>query len=443
MAQLGVIWGNNLWDIPVWNQPIWEQGGSAPPVFTGSIPDQTLIITFLMTPLDAGAYFTGAASYSYTGTLPIGVTFDSLTGIFSGTPTQLGVFPGIAVTATNIGGTTAANPFTITVNNVSVGTACAQPCDHSTTANDIILGALRFCNIYAPGESLDSADAEDALSTLNDLLDSWSTDQASIYSSEENILTFTPNQYKYTIGNYDAGTFAGLVQAGSVTITNAIIPAGMVINGDLHGTGIPDGTTILAFNAGLGTITMSQAATASPGMQQICFTICGDFKIPRPLRVTNSFTRINTQGSGLDYPIEIISQERYIEIGFKGIQAPWPICAWYNPTMPLGTIYFYQNPSSGGELHLFTDLILTRFTSLTQEVVMPQGYVRALKRMLAREIAPEYGAIWTPQMEKLSKEAYEYIKSLNQVPMPVARYDSEIISGNRTDAGWILFGGFR
>lgn len=312
-----------------------------------------------------------------------------------------------------------------------------------TTANDLIIGALRFINSYAPGESLDSADAEDALETLNDLLESWSTDQASVYASVENILTFTPGQYQYTIGNYDAGEFAGTVTNGSPTITGVIVPSDMVANGDLSGAGIPAGTSIVSFDAGLGTVTMSQNATASPGAQQISYTIPGDFKMQRPLRVTNSFTRINTQGAGLDYPIEIISQERYIEIGYKAISAPWPIVAWYNPTMPLGTIYFYQNPSGGGELHLFTDTILTNFADLTTDVRMPQGYSRALKRCLARDLAPEFGAAWTAQQERLAKEAYDNVKSLNQVPVPVAKYDSELIQHQRTDAGWILYGGFR
>jgi hypothetical protein len=312
-----------------------------------------------------------------------------------------------------------------------------------TTANDLILGALRFINVYAPGESLDSADADDSLETLNDLLASWSTDQASIFASVENILTFVPGQYQYTVGNYDAGTFAGTVTNGSPTITGVTVPSNLIANGDLSGAGIPDGTSIVSFDVGLSTITMSANATLSPGAQQIGYTIPGDFKIQRPLRVTNSFTRINTQGSGLDYPIEIISQERYIEIGFKAISAPWPIVAWYNPTMPLGNIYFYQNPSGGGELHLFTDTILTNLATLTQEVELPQGYARMVKRMLGRELAPEFGAIWTPQMERLAKEAYDLVKSLNQVPMPVAKYDSDIVANQRTDAGWIMTGGFR
>lgn len=312
-----------------------------------------------------------------------------------------------------------------------------------TTANDLILGALKRINAYSPGESLASDDAQDALDTLNELLDSWSTDQASVYQSNENILTFSPGKYQYTIGNYSGGTFAGTVTNGSPTITAAIVPADMIARGDLTGTGIPAGTTVLAFNAGAGTITMSANATLSPGPQQIGYTIPGDFKIARPLRVTESFTRITTQTSGLDYPIEIISQERYIEIGYKGISAPWPIVAWYNPTMPLANIYFYQNPSSAGELHLFTDNILTNLTSLTQSIILPQGYVRMIKWNLARELAPEYGKQWSALMEKAAKESWDAVKSLNSIPVPVAKYDTDLLTHQRTDAGWILYGGFR
>lgn len=312
-----------------------------------------------------------------------------------------------------------------------------------TTAQDLVTGALRFINQYAPGESLAADDAQDGLTTLNDLLDSLSTDQASVYASNENVFQYTPGQYQYTIGNYDAGTFAGTVTSGSPTITFASVPTDMIANGDLSGAGIPDGTTIVSFDAGLNTVTMSQNGISNPGPQQISYTIPGDFKMDRPLRITNAFTRIYTQGSGLDYPIEIVDQSRYVDIGFKAIQAPWPIVLWYNPTYPLGTLFFYQNPSDSAALHLYADTILTNLTSLTQEVNLPQGYARALKRLLARDLAPEYGAIWTAQQERLVKEAFDMIKSLNSVPTPVSNYDPELIQNPRTDAGWILYGGFR
>lgn len=313
----------------------------------------------------------------------------------------------------------------------------------AVTALDLITGALKRINAYAPGESLANDDAIDALDTLNELLDSWSTDQASIFADAENILTFVPGQYQYTVGNYAAGTFPGIVTNTSATITGATVPADMIARSDLTGTGIPAGTTVISTNPGAGTILMSAAATATPGIQQIAYTIPGDFKIPRPLRITKSFTRITTTGtSGLDYPIEILDQQQYIDIGYKGISAPWPIALWYNATFPLGSLYFYQNPSGAGSLHLFTDTILTRFDTLTQNVVMPQGYVRMIKWNLARELASEYGKTWTPLMEQNAAESYRMVKSLNSVPTPVSNYDGCLLAPGY-DAGWILNGGFR
>lgn len=312
-----------------------------------------------------------------------------------------------------------------------------------TTAQDLILGALKFINVYAPGEPLDAADAEDALETMNDLLASWSTTPGAVFKSQETILTFTPGQYSYTVGNYDAGTFPGTVTIGLDVITIATVPSDMVVGGDLVGAGIPDGTTIVSFNAFTNTVVMSQLGTASTGPQQISYTVPGDFKMQRPLRVKPSFTRITTQASGLDYTINPIDEDTYNRIGFKGIAAPWPIVMWYNPTFPLGTLKFYQNPSQAGELHLFTDNILQSFADLTEYVEMPQGYARAIKRNLGRDLAPEYGANWTTLMEKQAKESLDLVKALNRNPTPVSTYDSQITTPKSTDAGWILYGGFR
>lgn len=313
----------------------------------------------------------------------------------------------------------------------------------ATTAQDLILGALRFINSYGPGEVMDASDVTDALSVLNDLLDSLSTTETAIYSSNEGVFNFVAGTNRYTIGNYDAGTFAGTLTSGSPTITLATVPADMVANGDLSGTGIPAGTTILSFNAGLGTVTMSANASASVPPQQIGYTIPGDFKTVRPLRITNAFTRLTTGSMGLDYQMEIVDQNRYTSIGYKGITAPWPVLVWYNPTYPLGTLYFYQTPSQAGELHLFQDLILSNMASQATQVNLPQGYSRFLKRALARELAPEYGAMWTPMREKLWKESYDFVKALNANPVPVSTYDPELLGGKVADAGWILTGGFR
>jgi hypothetical protein len=166
-----------------------------------------------------------------------------------------------------------------------------------------------------------------------------------------------------------------------------------------------------------------------------------DFSIARPLRITNAFTRINTQGTGYDYPIEIISQDRYVEYGLKSIPYPWPTQLWYNTGFPFGVINFYGAPVGGGELHLFTDTILSNLT-LNQTLSMPQGYARAIKWMLAREICGVFGFPLTPQIEKLSEESWKMVKALNSQPVPESKIDCP--SGrSMSDAGGILYGWYR
>lgn len=313
-----------------------------------------------------------------------------------------------------------------------------------TTANEFIIAALTRSGSYSPAEPLGGTDAANALETLNDLLDSLSTDQASVYASSETILTFTPGKYQYTVGNYTSQNyFTGTLVSGSPVISGVTVPSDLIVRGDLSviGTGIASGATIIA--VGANTITMSANATATVATpQRFNYTVPGDFKMPRPLRVSNSFTRITTQSSGLDYPIEVVSQQRYIEIGYKNIPAPWPTSMWYNPTMPLGNLYFYQAPNTAGELHLFTDNILTNFATLTTDVQLPQGYNRPLKWLLCRELCAVNRYPITPLIERMAKESYDFIKALNEVPVPTAKYDDILINTNRRDAAWILSGGF-
>src|ERR1039457_2142271 len=69
-----------------------------------------------------------------------------------------------------------------------------------STASNIIKGALRRINSYMSGEALAPPDANDALEVLNDLLDSWSTDEAYVYATVETVVNFTALKYQYSIG---------------------------------------------------------------------------------------------------------------------------------------------------------------------------------------------------------------------------------------------------
>lgn len=312
------------------------------------------------------------------------------------------------------------------------------------TAADLIKAALKRINSYAPGESLSTPDLNDCLDTLNDLLDSWSIDKQLIYGSVENILTLVSGQAQYKIGNptnLELGepNIFGTVTAGSPTITGVTtMPADIAIGSSLSDSGaIPSGTTVTAFSST--TITMSQNATLTPAQspEQITYTVPGDFAIPRPNRITNAFTRF----SQLDFTIEVtMSQSRFLEILYKKQPGPWPTVAWYNPLMPYGEINFYQTPGNAGELHLFTDTILSNLTA-NQTFILPSGYSRALKWCLAKEICAEYGYPITEAIKMHAAESLAMIKALNAEPAAKAKFD-QMLSSRRANASWIITGGY-
>lgn len=320
----------------------------------------------------------------------------------------------------------------------------------TTTALDLVTGALRSINALEAGETPNANDSSDALQVLNDLLESWSADKLFIYAGVENILAWTPGQYQYTIGNPIGGSFSGTLVGGSPTISNVTVPATLVIGGtitDLNSQ-VPPGTTVLSFNAVAQTVTMSANAlsTVNPA-ETFTFTTPGNFGIARPLRVTRAFTRITSSGTtGIDYPIDVdTTGDKYSAIGLKGIPGPWPILLWYNPTFPLGNIYCYPNPQLAGSLHLWTDLLFQDLTVPTQVISLPQGYARAIKKNLALELVPEYGKIGSTRLAMLTKQAetsVAIIKKLNATPAVQAFFDRDIVRTRRTDAAWIMHGGF-
>lgn len=68
------------------------------------------------------------------------------------------------------------------------------------TALDLVTGSLRKIGQYAPGESLSAADANDALDTLNGMLDLWSTQRFSVYNQVETVQNLTAGKASYTVG---------------------------------------------------------------------------------------------------------------------------------------------------------------------------------------------------------------------------------------------------
>lgn len=328
----------------------------------------------------------------------------------------------------------------------------------TTTALDLIIGALRNINALEAGETPTAQDSADALQVLNDMLESWTIEKLFVFSSTENRFVFTPGKYQYTIGNPVGGTFTGTLVSGSNVISGVTIPSTLVVGSMITDVqaAIPTSTPTKVTAIGTNTITLSANALFTvSSAENFTFTTPGDIaydstsgaSLVLPVRITNAFTRI-TVGSGdpmiqgLDYQIRIIPRDKYTALGLKGIAGPWPTDLYYDRTYPLGNIYFYPNPSMAGELHFWTDTILADLTSINQAVNMPQGYARAIKTNLAIELAAEYGKAVSPTLAERARESKKAVKSLNSIPAIEAFFDQHILKSRRADAGFILHGGF-
>lgn len=168
----------------------------------------------------------------------------------------------------------------------------------------------------------------------------------------------------------------------------------------------------------------------------------GDFNIPRPLRLSGAYTRLQPTGTTVDYPCTEVDFTRYSKIGIKNQPGPWPKVMYFNASFPLAELILWPVPSQNAEFHLWADMVFSQFANLTDTVTLPQGYMLALQTNLALLLAPEYGVQPAPELVETARVTKKALKALNATPTATSTYDAAIVAGNDNDASFILHGGF-
>jgi len=320
-----------------------------------------------------------------------------------------------------------------------------------TAPIDIISRALKDIGALEAGETPTPDAAQDAFEMLNDLIDQWSNEDMMTFYKTEIIFPVTSGQTQYTIGpgGQVGAVFTGSISGTTLTVT-AITSGAIALGQTLTGTGITDGTKILAFQTGAGG-NINEAGTYTLNISQNVSSTTINAYYQRPLVINSAFVRINTTSNGqpitnggLDYPVAVLNVEEYEMIGLKTLNGPWPKALYYQPTETLGNLFLWPNPGQG-EMHIFADTIFSNYTSLYDNITLPQGYTMALRWCLAERLMPMYGKASQTQIAMIMKFAAQgkaTIKRTNMKPPPVARYADALLVGRSKDAGWILSGGF-
>lgn len=319
------------------------------------------------------------------------------------------------------------------------------------TPLDIISRALKDIGALEAGETPSADAAQDAFDMLNDMLDQWSNESMMVSYKTEIIFTINPGQTQYTIGPGGEinSTFTGSISGNTLTVTG-ITSGGITLGQTLSGTGITNGTRIVSFVSGAGG-NVNEVGTYLVNIPQTVASTTITAYYQRPLAINSAFVRITTNqngypiiNGGLDYPISILNVEQYEMIGLKTLNGPWPKALYYQPTETLGNIYVWPNPSQG-EMHLFANTLFTRYSNLTDNINLPEGFNNALRWCLAERLMPMYGKASQTQIAMITAfaaQAKSTLKRTNMRPPQVARYDEVITTSRSKDAGWILSGGF-
>jgi len=151
----------------------------------------------------------------------------------------------------------------------------------------------------------------------------------------------------------------------------------------------------------------------------------------RPQRIeAASLIRNQSGGSPIEIPLKILILDEWQAIPVKAIQSSIPQSLYYEPSLNLGngTVYVYPVPTEANDivLHLWNQL--KQFESLSDQFVLPQGYLKALQYSLAVELAPRYeNSVLSPLVIDTAVKSKAQIKSMNVVPLPL-RCDEALVA---------------
>lgn len=122
----------------------------------------------------------------------------------------------------------------------------------------------------------------------------------------------------------------------------------------------------------------------------------------RPLSA-NSIDSVTVTYEGTDFPVEVVTQDRYDALAVKETTG---IPCWmaYDNGYPDATMTLYPAPERTALLTLSQRKAFAPATSLADTFLMPSGYRRMVRLMLAWELLSDYPGMGADEVAKLQRD---------------------------------------
>jgi hypothetical protein len=140
-----------------------------------------------------------------------------------------------------------------------------------------------------------------------------------------------------------------------------------------------------------------------------------DLVLERPSKIIQAGLIWINATPNVETPLRVLTQQEWAAYSPKDMTSTAPSYLYYETTIPTGTIYLRPIPTTANKFSIYAWQTLQTIGALSDEMMLPWGYQRALEYNLAYELAQRY-----PKRQKMqpsaigiARESKAWIKSIN------------------------------
>jgi len=159
--------------------------------------------------------------------------------------------------------------------------------------------------------------------------------------------------------------------------------------------------------------------------------LTADIALPRPIKINNIILQYTPSPNVVRQPpLQALNDQEWASKLVPGISAiPYE---YYNDgANPLSTLYFFPMPNSAYTVELWTWQTATKFATIADEVVFPEGYEDFWHYLLASRLCGPFRKQFSESQNRELINATRRVSELNTAPGHI-KYDPAITGSNKS-----------
>ncbi len=139
----------------------------------------------------------------------------------------------------------------------------------------------------------------------------------------------------------------------------------------------------------------------------------GNFNTARPLSVERAAISVLSSNPANEIPLELLNLDQWANINVKTVTSSIPLKLYIDGANPLTNLNLWPIPTVANNIVLYSWKPLSSIATLQTAIVIPPGYLKALRFNLAMTLAAEFGRQVDPIVAAGAAESKASIKRMN------------------------------